>query len=83
MRANEIKKKMFSFFQEWYERIVKNLENLFNPIVEGIKEEDDNKVAHELEYFINCHSCKLSVNTIRDAMIDKINKDILTTFLTT
>jgi hypothetical protein len=52
-------------------------------MVEGINTENDELIATELEYFINCHSCKLTVNYILEAVKDNINRHIISTFLTT
>lgn len=43
---------------------------MFNPIKYGIEKNDDKLIAKELEYFVNCKTCKTFLNSIRDSFLD-------------
>ena len=46
------------------------------PIKDGFSEEDDEKVAHELQHFINCDTCQELMYYIRRSPYDDIIVDL-------
>ena len=48
---------MNSHFKDFFNDVGGNIEQIFSPLGEGIKDSNDDVIVKELEYFINCHSC--------------------------
>ena len=74
---------MKEHFSAWFTRIEKNFEHMFSNISVGIDTANDELIAQELEYFMNCHSCKLTVQYMKDMALDSMNKHLVASFLST
>jgi hypothetical protein len=51
------------------------------PIFKGFEQSDDQLVADELQYYLNCSTCRTMVNHVREAPNDKIVADLFGTVL--
>lgn len=56
---------------------------MFATIGKGIDTADDELIAEELEYFMNCHSCKMTVKYMKELIKDPFNKQLVSSFLST
>lgn len=81
--SKEVMGKMGEHFGQWFSRIENNFADMFGTIGEGIEKEDDALIAQELEYFMSCHSCKLTVTYLKDIALDTMNKQLISSFLST
>ena len=39
----------------------------------GVKQQNDEQIVKELEYFVNCNSCYTITGYFKDGLLDKMN----------
>lgn len=66
-------KNMKDHFSNWKEMVDNNFRNtIFGNIRKGIDTADDYLIAEELEYFVNCDSCRVIVKYLKDILMDSL-----------
>jgi hypothetical protein len=65
--------------RSWGLKVGAKFRNIAHPIYEGFKREDDDLVGNELQYYLNCATCKELVSYIRKSPNDKILVELIST----
>lgn len=55
--------------------------DVFGTLANATEKEDQSAVAKELEFFVNCNSCALTLNYIKEFVYDSVNRKVLLQFL--
>lgn len=51
--------------------------DVFGTLANATKNDDQSAVANELEFFVNCNSCGLTLDYIKEFIYDSVNRKIV------
>ncbi len=61
---------MLDALSDWKDTFSDVYLSMFEPIIAGVKKENDKLVASELKYYLNCNTCQELVRLIRKSPND-------------
>ena len=62
-------------------RIKERMQDVLGTLVNATQKEDQDAVAKELQFFVNCNSCGLTLDYIKEFVYDTVNRKVILQFL--
>eukprot|EP00347_Sterkiella_histriomuscorum_P003902 403362501 len=68
-------------FWQWVDRVENNTEIVFSPIAKGIQEGNDEMISEELQYFVNCRTCQITMQNMFEGLNDPLNRQLIVAYV--